>query len=252
MATMSQTRTLPPDRAHEEARTTNSWTEVWSPTIVSRAAGICAVAVLAVLFLSVGSQFHSDMSAQRTLAWVSHNQQGIWIDGFLSGLGNTLLALLIVLLVALTMKTGILARVAYIGAAAAVATAWAKAGVEYALADLAHQGGASAGVLALFSLAKTMDYTDGISIALAVGCSSLLLLRSRALPRPVAWLGLLMAVEQIVVMPIQLAVTGTGNGPQGPISVALGLLWLVVIGIVLLVKPVQLSRHTPDGGTASV
>jgi len=192
------------------------------------------------------------MSAQRTLAWVSQNQQSIWIDGFLSGLGNTLLALLIVLLVALTMKTGILARVAYIGAAAAMATAWAHAGVEYALADLAHRGGASAGILALFSLARTMDYTDGVSIALAVGCSSLLLLRSRALPRPAAWLGLLMAVEQIVAMPIQLAVSGTGNGPEGPITVVLGLLWLLVIGIALLVKPVRLPRPAPDGGTASV
>jgi hypothetical protein len=246
MATTSQSHPLSLDRTTEEGRTTNRWTEIWNPAIVSRVAGAGALAVLAVLFLSVRSQFHSDMSAQRTLAWVSQNQQGIWIDGFLSGLGNTLLALLIVLLVALTMKTGILARVAYIGAAAAMATAWVHAGVEYALADLAHRGGADAGILALFSFARTMDYTDGVSIALAVGCSSLLLLRSPALPRTVAWLGLLMAVEQIVAMPIQLAVSGTGNGPQGPISVALGLLWLLVIGIVLLVKSVRLS-HSPGG-----
>ena len=252
MATTTQSHTQALNRTTEEGKTTNRWTDIWSPTIVGRVAGVCALAVLAVLVLSVGSQFHSDMSAQQTVAWVSQHQQGIWIDGFLSGLGNTLLALLIVLLVALTMYTGILARIAYIGAAAAVATAWTHAGVEYALADLAHRGGADAGVLALFSLARTMDYTDGVSIALAIGCASLLLLRSRALPRPVAWLGLLVAVEQIVVMPIQLAVAGTGNGPQGPISVVLGLLWLAVLGIVLLIKPVRLP-HASSGnlqGTA--
>ena len=252
MATREQPHTLAFDQMPEESRSTNRWTEIWSPTTVSRAAGVCALAVLAVLLLSVGSQFHSDMSAQRTVAWVSQNQQGIWVDGLFAGLGNTLLALLIVLLVGLAMKTGILARVAYIGAAAAMATAWVHAGVEYALADLAHRGGADAGILALFSLARTMDYTDGISIALAAGCASLLLLRSRGLPRPVAWLGLVMAVEQIVAMPIQLAVSGTGNGPEGPITVVLGLLWLLVIGIVLLVKPVRLSASPAGTGGTTV
>jgi len=83
--------------------------------------------------------------------------------------------------------------------------------IDAALAqDLAHRGGADAGVLALFSLAKTMDYTDGLSLGLLVSCVSLLLVHSRVLPRPVAWLGLLVAVEQIVTMPIQLAITGHG------------------------------------------
>ena len=241
MATTSQPRTLPLDRTADEIRGTNRWTDIWSPTIVSRIAGVCALVMLAILFPSIGPDYHSNMSAQQVVAYVSQNQKAIWIDGFISGMGNTLFALLLVLLVALTIQTGLLARIAYVGASGAMAIGWVHAGVEFALADLAHRGGANAGVLALFSFAKTMDYTDGVPIYLAVGCASVLLLRSRALSRPVAWLGLVVAVVPFIVMVIQLTVAGTGNGPQGPVSVVLGLLWLLVIGVVLLVKPVRLA-----------
>lgn len=241
MAITSQPGTSNPDWTTADGRTITPWTDIWSPTIVSRVAGILALALLlATPFLGTDAQFHSDMSAQRTLTWVSHSQPAVWLDGFTSGLVSTLYALLIVLLVALTLRTGILARIAYIGAAASMASGWTKAGVEYALADLAHRGRADAGVLALFSLARTMDYTDGFALGLALGCVGLLLMCSRTLPRLVVWLGLLVALGQIVLMPIQLVMTGTGNGAQGPISVVSWLVWLLVVGIVLLTKPVRL------------
>ena len=248
MATTNPSHAVPRGWTADAGETTNRWSDIWRPATVSRLAGLCALAQVAIAFVPLGGNYHADLPAAQVVTWASQHQQAIWADGFLSGLSNTLFALQLVLLVALTMNRGILASIARVGAAAALATGWAKVGIEYALADLAHRGGADAGVLALFSLVKTMDYTDGMSIGLAIAAVSVLLLRRQALPRPVLWLGLLLAAELIAAMPIQLAVMGTGNGPQGPLSVVLGLLWLLVIGIVLLVKPVRL----PEAASADV
>jgi len=242
VATTHQSRTLPLGEITEERRTTRRWIETWSPTTVSRAAGVCALAFVAGALLTTGNEFHSDMSAQQVLTWVGQNQQAIWMDGFLSAMGSTVFGLMIILIVALTTNRGILATTARVAAAGSMATGWTGAGMEYALADLAHRGGADAGILALFSLAKTMDYTDSTFVALAVGSVSVMVLRSRLLPSAVAWLGLLVAVWHVAALPVQIAVAGTGNGPQGPIGVLIGLLWLVVTGIVLLVKPVRLRE----------
>ncbi len=84
------------------------------------------------------------------------------LEGFSDGLLNTLFAILVILLVALTGARGALVGVIYVMVGGAIALQWAHAGMLYALADLAHRGGADAGVLALFTLGYTMDDSDRV------------------------------------------------------------------------------------------
>ena len=57
----------------------------------------------------------------------------------------------------------------------------------YALAELAHRGGADAGVLARFTLGSTMDDADDILIPIAMACAGWMLLRSGRAPAAMAW-----------------------------------------------------------------
>ena len=247
MAATTPAHAILRDRSAEVQGMTNRWTDIWSSVIVSRLAGLCALVYVAIGLVNLGGPYFSDLSAAQIVSWASQNQPSIWREAFIGGLLGTLLALLLVLLDALADNSRLLSSLTRVGAAAVLATGWAAAGLEYGLADLAHRGGADAGVLALFSLVKASTYTDGMAGGVATAAVCVLLLRARALPRPVLWLGLLLAAELIVAMPIQLAITGTGDGPQGFGAAILGLLWHVVIGITLLVKPVRL----PEASTAS-
>jgi hypothetical protein len=83
-----------------------------------------------------------------------------------------------------------------------------------------------------------MALSDGYFVAIPAVAVSVLALRSRALPAPICWLGLVVGGYHFVEIPIQLALTGTATGVTGPIGVVIGLIWLVVIGVTLLIKPV--------------
>ncbi len=128
---------------------------------------------------------------------------------------------------------------AYAFAGAAAGIQWTHAGMLYALAELAHRGGADAGVLALFTLGATMDDADGIVIPIAMACAGWMLLRSRRAPAAVAWLTIAAAAIGTAVS----VVVGVGGPDLGPASVISAWIWLVGIGITLLVKPVSGGRE---------
>ncbi len=185
-----------------------------SNAALGRLTGATALGMVVVFATSIllgpGSMFHSDPAAQRAIAYVAQNGRLIWVQGFLDGMVNTVFALLVVLLVALTGGRGILSRISYISVAAAAALQWAHAGMLYALADLAHRGGSDAGVLALFSLGKTMDDADAVPIAIAFACVGVLMLWSRALPAGLAWLTLVVCA--VSVISTVSAIAGGGSG----------------------------------------
>jgi hypothetical protein len=124
---------------------------------------------------------------------------------------------------------GVPATLAYIGAGAAVANQWA---------ELAQQGAADAGVLALFSLGSTMDDADAVPLALALGSLGFLLLRSRVLPAPVAWFTVVLAAVNVVSTPAEIL----GLGVVNLIEVALSFVWMFVFGVTLLIRPVRVPE----------
>lgn len=206
--------------------------------VIGRFTGVVAIMMLAdfIAFTAVDphNMFYSNPSSQAAIAWAAGSGGQVKIEGFLDGLNNTLYASVMILLLALAGGRGILTKVVYVMAGAAVALQWAHAGMIYALAELAHRGGADAGVLALYTLGYTMDDSSSIPIALALICLSVVMLRSKALPRPLAWLTILSALSSLVVTPGDIA----GIEIIGPISVSISLIWALAVGITLLIKPV--------------
>jgi hypothetical protein len=213
-----------------------------SRSVVGRMAGLAALCTgavfLAVLIAGAGGTLHSNLTGPQAVAWAAQNGQLIRVTGFADGLVNTLFAVVVVLLVVLSGGRGVPATLAYIGAGAAVANQWAHAGMLYALAELAQQGAADAGVLALFSLGSTMDDADAIPLALALGSLGFLLLRSRVLPAPVAWFTVVLAAVNVVSTPAEIL----GLGVVNLIEVALSFVWMFVFGVTLLIRPVRVPE----------
>lgn len=209
------------------------------PTIISRLVAVCALGFIALFFLdAAGAKVHANPTTQDALAWAAQHQQQIWIGGFAHGLSSTFFGLLVLLLVPLVRGRGLFATLVSVGVAVAVAVQWVHAGVFFALAQLAHRGGADAGVLALFTLSETMDSADGVAIGIALACLSVLLLRSRTLPAALGWFGLVVAGVGALSTPIHIA----GAAFIDPVTVILGFLWCLAVSAVLLVRPIRLRE----------
>ena len=209
--------------------------------LIGRLVGVLLLVSLAASFVDpagTSTKLFATLSTHQIVDWAAHNGSGISITGFVYGLQNSLLAVALVLLIRLIRGRGILAVGAYVSVAAFMAIGWVKAGTTWALADTAQQSGSDAGVVALFKLVHVMTFTDGFCFAIALGCVSALILLTRLLPAPIAWLGLVVALVHFLAVPTQLLLTGTVGGITGPISVVFALSWLVAIAVLMLVRPV--------------
>jgi hypothetical protein len=217
---------------------------------LARAAGVTALAAAAVfiisIFLGPGNVIHGNPDTRTALAFAADHGTAITVLGFMDGILNTLFVVLIVLLIAVAGASGVLPRIAYICAGAAAAIQWTHFGMLYALAELAHRGGADAGVLALFTLGSTMDAADGIVIPIAMACAGWMLLRSGRVPAALAWLTFAAAAVSAPVT----VLAGLGGPDFGPVAVISAWIWLIGIGVPLLIKPVWGSQRVATVSTA--
>jgi hypothetical protein len=215
---------------------------------LARAAGATALTAAAVfifsIFLGPGNVIHGHPDSRTALAYAADHGTAITVLGFMDGMLNTLFVILIVLLIAVAGGNGVLARIAYICAGAAAAIQWTHFGMLYALAELAHRGGADAGVLALFTLGSTMDAADGIVIPIAMACAGWLLLRSGRVPAALAWLTIAAAAVSAPVT----VLAGLGGPDFGPVAVITAWIWFIGIGVPLVIKPMWGSQRV---GTVS-
>ncbi len=214
------------------------------PVQLGRTTGITALALAAVfvgsIFLGPGNVLHGNVDNHTALVYAAEHGRALSLLGFVDGIINTLFGVLIVLLIAVAAGDGVFARIAYVSAGAAAGIQWVHAGMLYALAELAHKGGADAGVLALFTLGSTMDEADGIVIPIAMVCAGWLLLRSQRVPAFIPWLSYGVAAIGTAV-----TVLAAGGGPDlGPVSVLTAWIWLLATGLTLLISPVRGDRQT--------
>jgi len=208
--------------------------------LMARVAGIGGVLFVALSLAPGGLGgpiFDNNISTPQIVDWVKNNSAGISADGFVGAVGASIVFLMFVLLVRVTAVRGVLTVVALSATAAFMAIDWVHAGVYYAMADAGQRGQADAGIVALFSLAKMMTFADGFVIGIAVVAISLLAMLSRALPRPLVWLGFVMGGYHLVETPIQLAINHRANGVTGPLDVLISLIWVGAVALVLLIKP---------------
>src|ERR1700694_3762924 len=122
------------------------WEDSHRP-LIARLAGLAGIAYVGLAFspVGLGGPYFGDISSPQILDWVKHNDGAINLDGFIGGLGASLLALFVILLVSVARGRGLPAVIAWSSMAAFQAVNWGHAGVYYALADAAKCGQADAG-----------------------------------------------------------------------------------------------------------
>jgi hypothetical protein len=226
---------------------TSTW-ESRHPALLGRLAGVAGAAFV-VLALTPGSlggpQYGTSMSTPQILTWVSQHTGTFPVTGYIGALSASTFALFVLLLVTAARGRGLLKSVTVSSVGALMAIDWVAAGIYYALADAAGRQQATGGVVALFSLTRSMTYADGFVTGLAVLALSLLQFRPRALPRPLTWLGVLIGTYYIVSDPIQLAINHSPAGATGPIGVILLLVWILAVTALMLIKPVRNAELQP-------
>lgn len=209
---------------------------------IGRVAGLTALVLFAVHFVSIGlgpgNILHGNATTQSAIAYAAQHGRLLTLQGLLDGLGNTLLGILIVLLIAVAGADGILPRIAYVFAAAAVAVQWTHASILGGLVDLAHRGGSDAGVMALFTLGSTLDDADAVVIPIAMICVGWVLLRSARVPSVVGWLTLAVAAFQSALV----VLANVGGPDLAPALIISGWLWMLGTGIALLIKPASTHK----------
>jgi hypothetical protein len=230
-----------------------SWAEAHR-NVIARSAGVIAIVFVVLQFLpgsNLGGPFFDDsVTTPELLGWVKAHTDQLLVEGFLGALSLSLNALFLLALVTVSRGRDLTARIATMSVAAMLAVDWVHAGVYFALGDAGTRESADAGIVALFSLTKTMTFADGVPFGLAVIAVCVAALRSRTLPVPLCGLGLAVGTWHLVSVPVQFAINGQTNGITGPISALSGLCWVLAVGVVLVLRPVRGGTPTPVGASA--
>jgi hypothetical protein len=230
-----------PIHAYEEDAVETSTWESRHPALLGRLAGAAGLAYVILAFAPGslgGPQYGNHMSTSQFLSWATQHKAGFPVTGFITGLGPTVVAIFVLLLVSAARGRGLLTWIAVSSAGALMAIDWVSAGIYYGLADAVGRSQASGGVVALLSLRDAMTYTDGFVTGIAILALSIIQLQAHALPRPLIWLGALTGIVFLVSDPIQLAINRSPAGVTGPIGVVLFLVWILAVAAALLIKPV--------------
>jgi hypothetical protein len=228
------------------------WVEAHS-SLVARLTGAAGIAYIVINFLpgSLGGPLFDDVSTPGVLSWVKENLGSLSAQGTLGAFGMTLVAFFLLSLLALGHGRGLTATVAASSVAAMLAIDWVHAGTYFALADVGGRQSADAGIVALFSLTKSLTFADGVCFGIAAIAVSLIALEARSLPAPLCWLGMVVGAFHVIALPIQLAISAQPGGITGPISVLVVLVWILAVAIVLVIRPVSARQRLSAQVTAA-
>ena len=210
-----------------------------SPTYrrTSRTAGVIGLALLALVFVQTGGPFFTDASHGEIVGWVRRHPTALYLEGLRTWVMILLVAAFIATLLWRTGRRGLAVPVVYGFLTANLAVDMVWAGAYYGLARAGQMHAPSGGLLTLFAVVQELTFTDGIWFGAALLVVSVLALRTRALPRPIAWLGVLCALVHVLGLPVQLALTGTVEGVSGPVSAVSFVFWVLATTVTLLVRP---------------
>lgn len=227
---------------------TSRW-EDRHPALIGRLAGVAGVMFVLLTFLPGtlgGPFFDNNISTPQILDWVNHHTSTLPVEGFMGGLSTSIFVLFVLLLTAAARGRGLAAAIIGSSAGAVLAIDWLATAIYYALADAGGRQQADAGVVALFSFAKSITFADGFAAGMAILTLSLLQIHQRSLPRPLLWVGVITGAYHMVNTPIQLAISHSPSGPTGPIGVVLILFWILAVSITMLTKPIRTTPMQPE------
>jgi hypothetical protein len=204
---------------------------------VSRLGGVIGLVFLVLVIPDNNPPFYEDVSNSKILSWVHAHQTALYVEGQRTGL---MMVLIVAFLGILLWRTNLPAPLrsgvwALLGASMAIDMAWA--GAYYGLAFADHNDIGDSGVLALASITEQMTFTDGFLWGIAVLVISLATLRTRILPAPVSWLGILTGLVHVFGVGVQIAVTHTTEGVSGPLSALTLFFWVLAASLSLTIRP---------------
>lgn len=208
---------------------------------LSRGAGLLGLLVLTINIPDQGPFFSDDSPAQ-IARWVQTHPTALYVEGLTTGLTMLLVAGLLGVLMWRTGRRGWPAGVVGLLLAANVGVDMVWGGAYYTLAKAGQMHVGDSGILSLFYLAQELTFTDGFLFGIAMVVIFLTVLRTRTLPVPLAWLGLLVGAFHVVATPLQVAISHTVEGATGPASAVLFLVWLLATSLALLISPGRAPR----------
>jgi hypothetical protein len=147
----------------------------------------------------------------------------------------------------MTKGDGLLANLAWLAIGANFALALVTFGLYFGLWSYLQRGGSDDGVVILRSVASLFTHGSLIPLGAAIGCVGLLGLRSRAWPLWLSCLLLVVGAEHLL-SPILFAVGPAYSSTQVKLSLGafariadliLEYLWLLLLALVLVIKPVH-------------
>jgi hypothetical protein len=220
-----------PDLAdHPAARRPDPW--------IGRAAGGVGIVLLLLVVLTLdGDPMFTGASNAEIVGWAHQHEAGIYLAAYLEGLAMLLNAVLLGALLWRARVGGTLLAIAYGLIGTSLAIDMVNVGAQYALGKAVDRGLGDGALLGLFTFAEQLTFTDGATWGLVIAAASVASLRARTLPRPICWLGLVVAGLHLLGIPIQLVWTGTAEGGMGPISTTALLLWWLATAISLVIRP---------------
>jgi len=225
----------------------------WTPAILSRLAG------LSILGAALGELLYTgfispplgppEPSSDQILSWVASNQQ-VLLFQFIIGYVAILFAVFIFLLVQLCGARGVLANLAYMGVVAWFAMSLTAFGLYLGLWTFIQRGGSGQDVVALYTMGESAEafaHAGEMALGLSAASVSAIALKSHSLPRWLIVLGLLTGFEQLFTniafasFPAfsTTSVVFTPGTFARVLDISLVLVWFIVIGIYLLVKPIR-------------
>jgi hypothetical protein len=223
---------------------------------LGRAAGALGVVLLLLVVFTIdGGPMFTDASNAEIVRWVHGHETSLYVSGYLEGLAMLLNAAFLGALIWRARVGGTIVAAAYGLIGASVAIDMVNVGAQYALGKGVDRDLGDGAVLGLFSFAEQLTFTDGVTWGLVIAVASIASLRARTLPRPICWLGLVVAGLHLVGIPLQLAWTGTAEGGMGPISTTALLLWWLATSLTLLIRPgraATIGDTTVGDGTAAL
>lgn len=203
---------------------------------VGRAAGAVGVLLLLMVVFTIdGGPWFSDASNAEVVQWVRGHETDLYVAGYLEGLAMLLNAVFLGALLWRARLRGFVMAAAGGLIGASLAIDMVNVGTQYALGKGVERGLDDSALLGLFTFSEQLTFTDGVTWGLVIAVASVAALRTRTLPRPIGWLGLVVTGLHVVGIPIQLALTGTAQGVMGPISTSTLLLWWLATSLTLLI-----------------
>jgi hypothetical protein len=184
-------------------------------------------------------------------AYLASHHTGVQVSQLLATLGSLFTLAFVVYLWSVLRQAegdaGAASALALVGGAGSVVIGWVQSGVILMLATMATQN-TDGGFRGLYDLAQILGYFVIIALVVFLGAAATVVVLTRVLPVWLGWTAALIAVALLVGASVAIFKPSV---VQGPVGLALFLLWVVATSVVLTRRAWYGKRTEPSEVTAA-